>query len=89
MAGMRLANPVGLAAGYDKNCDLLPGLAHLGFGYVSCGTVVALSQSGSPRPRVLRDRKRESLVNSLGFPSRASTTQWRGFGQGEDLTARR
>ena len=70
LASMKLANPVGLAAGYDKNCDLLPGLAHLGFGYVSCGTVVALPQPGSPRPRVIRDRRRESLVNSLGFPSK-------------------
>ncbi len=70
LAGMKLSNPVGLAAGYDKNCDLLPGLAHLGFGYVSCGTVVALPQPGNPRPRVFRDREREALVNSLGFPSK-------------------
>ena len=70
LAGMKLANPIGLAAGYDKSCELLPALASLGFGYVSCGTVVALPQPGNPQPRLVRDRKRESLVNSLGFPSK-------------------
>ena len=70
LAGMRLSNPVGLAAGYDKSCELLPALASLGFGYVSCGTVVVHPQPGNPRPRVFRDRERESLVNSLGFPSK-------------------
>ena len=70
LAGMKLANPVGLAAGYDKNCEVLPALASLGFGYVSCGTVVALPQPGNPQPRVLRDKNRESLINSLGFPSK-------------------
>ena len=70
LAGMKLANPIGLAAGYDKSCELLPALASLGFGYVSCGTVVALPQPGNPRPRVLRDKKREALINSLGFPSK-------------------
>ena len=70
LAGMQLANPIGLAAGYDKSCDMLPALTSLGFGYVSCGTVVALPQPGNPRPRLFRDKKRESLINSLGFPSK-------------------
>ncbi len=70
LAGMKLRNPVGLAAGYDKNFDMLPALASLGFGYVLGGTVVARPQSGNPSPRVIRDRRRESLINSLGFPSR-------------------
>ena len=70
LAGLTLANPIGLAAGYDKSCDMLPALASLGFGYVSCGTVVALPQPGNPAPRLFRDKKRESLINSLGFPSK-------------------
>ena len=70
LAGLELPNPVGLAAGYDKDCRLLSPLASLGFGYVTGGTVTADPQAGNPRPRVLRDVGREGLVNSLGFPSK-------------------
>ena len=68
VAGLELRNPVGLAAGYDKNCEYLPSLAALGFGYVTGGTVTRAAQPGNPRPRVVRHRRQESLVNSLGFP---------------------
>lgn len=70
LAGLSLANPVGLAAGYDKNCEFLPSLAALGFGYVTGGTVTVLPQPGNPKPRVFRYPREESLVNALGFPSR-------------------
>jgi len=70
LAGMPLTNPVGLAAGYDKNCELLPSIAALGFGYVVGGTVTEQPRSGNPKPRVLRYAKDRSLINSLGFPSR-------------------
>ena len=70
LAGLTLDNPVGLAAGYDKDCEMLPALAALGFGYVSGGTVIESPQPGNPSPRVLRETKNESLINSLGFPSR-------------------
>lgn len=70
LAGLSLANPVGLAAGYDKNCELLPSLAALGFGYITGGTVTVLPQPGNPKPRVFRYPREESLVNALGFPSR-------------------
>lgn len=70
LAGLKLDNPVGLAAGYDKNCELLPSIAALGFGYVIGGTVTLEPKPGNPRPRVLRTVKDESLTNSLGFPNR-------------------
>ena len=70
VAGLKFDNPVGLAAGYDKDCQMLPALAALGFGYVSGGTVVDSPQPGNPSPRIVRETKNESLINSLGFPSR-------------------
>lgn len=70
LAGMKLKNPVGLAAGYDKNCELLPSLASLGFGYVIGGTVTENPRPGNPRPRVLRYVQDEALINSYGFPSK-------------------
>ena len=57
LAGLDLGNPVGLAAGYDKDCRLLSPLADLGFGYVTGGTVTASPRAGNPRPRVLRGRE--------------------------------
>ncbi len=70
LAGMRINNPVGLAAGYDKDCESLPSLTSLGFGYLTCGTVTELPRAGNPSPRVLRYESDEALVNSLGFPSK-------------------
>ena len=70
LAGMRINNPVGLAAGYDKDCESLPSLASFGFGYLTCGTVTELPRAGNPSPRVLRYESDEALVNSLGFPSK-------------------
>ena len=69
VAGLHMENPIGLAAGFDKNCEFLPSMAALGFGYVTGGTVTELPQPGNPKPRLLRYPKDESLVNSLGFPS--------------------
>mgnify|MGYP001380793192 CR=1 FL=1 len=70
MAGIPLPNPVGLAAGYDKDCYVTDSLASLGFGYIVGGTVVAQPREGNPRPRLLRNPSDGSLVNSLGFPSK-------------------
>ncbi len=65
-----MASPVGLAAGYDKDCRLIDSLASLSFGYIVGGTVVLEPRKGNPRPRILRDLSEGSLVNSLGFPSK-------------------
>ncbi len=70
VAEIRLPNPIGLAAGYDKDCLMLDRLAGLGFGYMVGGTVTAEPRPGNPRPRIVRNPHEGSLVNSLGFPSR-------------------
>jgi dihydroorotate dehydrogenase len=67
--GLRFRNPVGLAAGYDKNGLALPGLAMLGFGHLEIGTVTRLPQPGNPRPRVHRIPAAQTIVNSMGFPN--------------------
>lgn len=67
--GLRFDNPVGLAAGYDKNGIATAGLAALGFGHLEIGTVTLRAQAGNPRPRVHRIPESRALVNSLGFPN--------------------
>ena len=62
-------NPLGLAAGFDKNCTMLKGLQHLGFGYLVGGTIVKNPQPGNPKPRIIRKTNQSSLINALGFPS--------------------
>ncbi len=68
--GLKLENPVGLAAGYDKDCELLSSLAALGFGYLVGGTVTLLPRTGNLAPRIFRYVDRQSLINSMGFPSK-------------------
>ena len=70
LCGLRLENPVGMAAGYDKNCELLPSLGALGFGYLMCGTVTESPRPGNPKPRLHRLVKQRSLINALGFPNK-------------------
>jgi dihydroorotate dehydrogenase len=67
--GLHFANPVGLAAGFDKDAVALGGLGRLGFGFVEVGTVTPRPQPGQPRPRLFRLRDAEALINRLGFPS--------------------
>ena len=65
---LRLSNPVGLAAGFDKNCEMSKGLLQLGFGYLTLGTVTLKPREGNPKPRIWR-RPGNSLVNSMGLPN--------------------
>src|ERR1700674_433241 len=60
-------NPIGLAAGLDKNGVAIPAWAALGFGFVEIGTVTAKAQPGNPRPRIFRYPEQEALINRLGF----------------------
>lgn len=60
-------NPVGLAAGFDKNARALRGLEALGFGFLETGTVTPLAQPGNPKPRIFRVPEVQALVNRLGF----------------------
>ena len=65
--GITFPNPVGLAAGFDKNGVALRAWAALGFGFVEIGTVTAQSQPGNPKPRIFRVPERDALINRLGF----------------------
>ncbi|WP_426058866.1 quinone-dependent dihydroorotate dehydrogenase [Hymenobacter sp. B1770] len=65
--GLKFPNPVGLAAGFDKNAALTDELATLGFGFVEIGTVTPRPQSGNPQPRLFRLPQDEALVNRMGF----------------------
>ncbi|RZJ98591.1 MAG: quinone-dependent dihydroorotate dehydrogenase [Brevundimonas sp.] len=67
LAGLDLPNPVGLAAGLDKNGEALHGLARLGFGFVECGSVTPLAQPGNPRPRLFRLSEDRAIINRMGF----------------------
>lgn len=67
LAGLELRNPLGLAAGFDKNGVLIPGIESLGFGFVEIGTVTPRPQIGNPRPRMSRLQERRALLNRMGF----------------------
>jgi len=65
---VRLSNPLGLAAGFDKNCEMFESLSALGFGYLTLGSVTLNPREGNPKPRIWR-YPNESLVNSMGLPN--------------------
>jgi dihydroorotate dehydrogenase len=65
--GLVFPNPVGLAAGLDKNGDCIDGLAALGFGFIEIGTVTPLPQPGNPRPRLFRLPQANAIINRMGF----------------------
>ena len=67
--GIKFKNPVGLAAGYDKNGIAVRGLSCLGFGHVEVGTVTRQPQAGNPRPRIHRVPEAGALINHMGFPN--------------------
>lgn len=70
--GLKFKNPVGLAAGYDKDGIAIRGLGALGFGHVEIGTVTPRPQPGNPSPRLFRLTEDEAVINRMGFPSRGS-----------------
>ena len=65
--GKKIPNPVGIAAGFDKDAEVYNSLFKLGFGFVEVGTVTPLKQYGNPKPRVFRLVDDEALINRLGF----------------------
>ena len=67
IAGLSLPNPVGLAAGLDKNGEALRGLSRLGFGFVECGSVTPRAQPGNPKPRLFRLTQDRAIINRMGF----------------------
>ena len=84
--GLEFPNPVGLAAGLDKDALHIDALARMGFGFIEVGTVTPRPQPGNPKPRLFRIRQKEALVNRFGFNNAGihafvesiERTQWRG-----------
>jgi dihydroorotate dehydrogenase len=67
LAGLDLPNPIGMAAGFDKNCEAPDALLAAGFGFVECGTVTPKPQAGNARPRIFRLSEDRAIINRLGF----------------------
>jgi len=67
VAGLSLPNPIGLAAGFDKNAEVAAAMLAAGFGFVECGTVTPFAQAGNPRPRLFRLGEDRAVINRLGF----------------------
>ncbi|MGR9044181.1 MAG: quinone-dependent dihydroorotate dehydrogenase [Gammaproteobacteria bacterium] len=67
LMGLKFKNPVGLAAGLDKNGDCIEALAALGFGFIEIGTVTPRPQPGNPKPRLFRLPEHRALINRMGF----------------------
>ena len=72
--GKDLSNPIGIAAGFDKNAEVYNPLFKLGFGFVEVGTVTPLKQYGNEKPRVFRLVEDQALINRLGFNNQGSET---------------
>jgi len=70
--GKKIPNPIGIAAGFDKDAEAYNSLFKLGFGFVEVGTVTPLNQYGNPKPRVFRLEEDEALINRLGFNNSGS-----------------
>src|SRR5579862_4458223 len=67
--GLRFPNPIGLAAGFDKNARAPDAMLKLGFGFVECGTITPRPQTGNPRPRLFRLVEDDAVINRMGFNS--------------------
>ncbi len=70
IAGLSLPNPVGLAAGFDKDAQVPDAMLAAGFGFVECGSVTPLPQAGNPRPRLFRLPEDQAVINRMGFNNR-------------------
>ena len=67
LAGLNLPNPVGLAAGFDKNAEAVPALSQAGFGFLEVGAATPLAQPGNPKPRLFRLAEDQAAINRFGF----------------------
>lgn len=70
--GIKFQNPIGLAAGFDKDCILCDDWKHLGFGFVELGTITGEAQDGNPKPRLFRYPEKKALINRMGFNSKGA-----------------
>ncbi|WP_461487469.1 dihydroorotate dehydrogenase, partial [Pedobacter sp.] len=72
--GLKFKNPVGLAAGFDKNGEYVEALSNLGFGFIEVGTVTPLPQPGNDKPRMFRLPEDAALINRMGFNNKGVDT---------------
>ncbi|GAB2234280.1 hypothetical protein Droror1_Dr00003526 [Drosera rotundifolia] len=72
--GRKFSNPIGLAAGFDKNAEAVDGLLGVGFGFVEVGSVTPVPQEGNPKPRIFRLREEGAIINRCGFNSEGIVT---------------
>jgi len=70
--GLNFINPVGMAAGFDKNAECISGLCKQGFGFVETGTVTPIAQAGNPKPRIFRLEQDKAIINKMGFNNKGS-----------------
>jgi len=70
--GLDFPNPLGLAAGFDKNAEVVKSMFSIGFGFVEVGTITPFPQKGNPKPRIFRLEKDKAIINSLGFNNKGS-----------------
>src|SRR3954471_4067878 len=68
--GLPLRSPIGLAAGFDKDCDGIPALSALGFAYLTLGSIMSEVRPGNPRPRLGRVVRQQAITNAFGLPSK-------------------
>jgi dihydroorotate dehydrogenase len=86
VAGLNFPNPLGMAAGFDKDARAFPALLAMGFGHVEVGTLTPLAQAGNPRPRLFRLREDAAIINRMGFnnmgqaAARRRIMRWRAGG---------
>ncbi|HET7604835.1 MAG TPA: quinone-dependent dihydroorotate dehydrogenase [Sphingomicrobium sp.] len=73
VAGLRFPNPVGLAAGFDKDAEVFGPMLNLGFGFVEVGTLTPRPQSGNPKPRLFRLQDDRAVINRMGFNNQGQT----------------
>jgi dihydroorotate dehydrogenase len=85
--GLRFANPIGLAAGFDKNAVAVRGLMRLGFGFVETGTATPRPQAGNPKPRLFRMDADRAVVNRMGFNNAGLDAYVRGLAENADRAA--
>lgn len=72
--GLKFRNPVGLAAGFDKNGEYIEALSNLGFGFIEVGTVTPMPQPGNDKPRMFRLQEDEAIINRMGFNNKGVDT---------------
>ncbi len=68
--GLKFPNPIGMPAGFDKDCEIFNELYNFGFGFIEVGTIPPHAQKGNPKPRVFRLKRDKSIINRMGFPTK-------------------